>query len=130
MEWLSHVIFAFAYVTGGFTGVLLVVAVLAVAVALTLWLCILRLTDSPGIAFLLTAIAVTASRLFIQPRPQMWSYVALPIVAYFLAAQRREGRKGPNLFWLVPLFIIWCNLHPGFIAGLAIVGIFGIGEAL
>jgi hypothetical protein len=57
---------------------------------------------------------------------------SLGLVCYFwLYAQVRQRQVHPHWLWLlVPAQALWANLHGGHIQGLALLGIFGVGEGL
>ncbi|MBU2489332.1 MAG: hypothetical protein KKA60_08070 [Proteobacteria bacterium] len=45
-----------------------------------------------------------------------------------LVEARKSGRHRAAIWWLVPLFALWANLHGGFFTGLAVLGIYAAGE--
>ena len=54
-------------------------------------------------------------------RPQIFTYLGSAIVLSLVA--RAEDGDYAALWWAVPLLAIWANLHGGFIAGIALFGI-------
>ena len=62
-------------------------------------------------AYLLTLCAVSAM-VFWSARPQMLSFLLSALTLWLL---RRGGR---SLWWLPPLFVLWANVHAGFVVGL------------
>jgi hypothetical protein len=73
-------------------------------------------------AVLLSAIAqyVLADR---QPLPLFFTILAFGIELMVLMQARRSGQVR-SLFWLPLLFLIWANLHTGFVYGLLLLGLF------
>ena len=62
-------------------------------------------------------------------RAQIFTYLFFALSLYILETARCEQRW-KVLWWLVPLQALWCNLHAGFLAGLGIIGLYTVGEAL
>jgi hypothetical protein len=48
----------------------------------------------------------------------------------YLLERSRSSQSWLALGWLIPLQIVWCNMHGGFLAGLGLIGIYAWGEAL
>jgi len=66
---------------------------------------------------------------FIDPiRSQSFTYVFFALWIYLLELVKRGNNK---LLFLFPVItVIWANLHGGFLAGLGILGLYGVGELL
>ncbi|MGD0827158.1 MAG: hypothetical protein ABSA09_03620 [Desulfobaccales bacterium] len=62
-------------------------------------------------------------------RAQVFTYAFFALTLYLLETARQTGRWRVLLL-LPPLQILWCNLHGGFVAGLGLVGLYALGEAL
>jgi hypothetical protein len=125
-EWLSEIIMAVAYRLGGWTGIVLL---FGASIGLAAWL--LARGVARWLGPLGQAVALVASFLVIGPtvlaRPHL---LMLPILVAWtlemLAA--REANRHPS-WWLVPLMVVWANLHGSFVFGLVIAAGFGM-EAL
>ena len=90
-------------------------------VALLIWR---RSPVSAALAIL--AIPMIAVRT--TPRADVFTVV---LFAAFLSLLWRQYESGHARLWLLPLLMIaWVNLHPGFVAGLALVGAYVLVEAL
>lgn len=66
-------------------------------------------------------------------RPHIVSYVLFAALLSSLAALRRGAPCRWHIFVHVPLMVIWCNCHRGFVIGLLLAGVFAaaaIGERL
>ncbi len=61
-------------------------------------------------------------------RAQTFTYLFVAVTVYLLERSRQKGQWF-LLFILVPIQIVWCNLHGGFLAGLGIIAIYTVGEA-
>ncbi len=61
-------------------------------------------------------------------RAQVFTYLFFVLNLYLLD-RAREGRYWIYLWWLVPIQLVWCNLHGGFVVGLCLIGLYAVGEA-
>lgn len=115
--WLSEVILFLFYRIGGLKGMSFFTASLAV---LSLSLLYPRMSGhSLFKGFLLVLLAPVAGMVW-SPRPQMFSLALLALLAILLD-QYATGRQ--KKMWLVlPLFILWSNLHAGYALGLILMG--------
>lgn len=127
-EWLSELLMAVGYAGLGAFGLnLLKLAVVAVVGGITL--VIARQEHASPIArdvyVVLTLVATYTRTQAI--RPQMFS-VAICCGMLFLL--RQTGRGYARTIWYVPLlFAAWVNLHGGWIVGLAVLGVWMLGDA-
>jgi Tfp pilus assembly protein PilF len=79
-----------------------------------------------SIALALIAIPLIANRT--QPRAEMFTVI---LFAAFLNLLWRHYRTARSPLWLLPILMAaWVNLHPGFIAGLALCGAYILLELL
>jgi hypothetical protein len=69
-----------------------------------------------------------ASEMRFEPRPELISYLLLAVLLHLLH-RRAEGLAAP-LWLLVPIHMLWANLHGLFVLGWAAIGCFAIGLAL
>lgn len=126
-EWLSEIALALAYVGGGWSGVLLLVGA---AFALTIGLIARTLSRSlSGLGLITTLVLVVACLTgSLLARPHL---LALPILAVWtgeLIGARDQGRR-PS-WWLLPLVIMWANLHASFLFGLCLLLPLGLEAVL
>lgn len=78
-------------------------------------------------AFLIVLGAATAA-VFWSPRPQMLSFLFAAILLWLLRGLKLRGTdRSP---WVMPLLLIWCNAHGGYIIAYLLLGAFILGEAL
>ena len=125
-EWLAQVVLAMAYGAVGSAGLLLLKLVVGACTVALICTSLRARTGRPhvwGFVGLLT-IAVVARGFAI--RPQIFSYGAVAVTLALIDAYLR-GRRGV-VWWAPPLFLVWANLHGGFILGLAILGGFAVSE--
>lgn len=128
-EWvyppLSGVIFYLVYLAGGYA---LLSWLGALVCASTVALLLRR--DLASIALALISVPLIANRT--QPRAEMFTTI---LFAAFLALlwdhyySRSDGKR--HLLWLLPiLMVLWVNLHPGFVSGIALCCAYVLFEAL
>jgi hypothetical protein len=130
-EWLGEVLFAAAGDTLGWNGIALLAAVL---IATCLWLLHRQLLmEGCGIlpATALTLLAAMAGTIHWLARPHLFT---LLLTVVFTGHLRRfdRGQLGTRpLFWrLVPLMVLWANLHGAFFTGFVIIATFVAGNAI
>ncbi|MGI4788921.1 MAG: hypothetical protein ACRYFS_08720 [Janthinobacterium lividum] len=125
-EWLSMVLYAYAYRLSGFFGTWLLMALLAVGAAWTVWFTLLRRVGIAW-AFGLTTLMLLAMSDCLQERPYAFSYVLLAL-SLKIVLDARESRLR-NLLWLLPLCALWANLHQGVLVGIGLLGVYGLADA-
>lgn len=117
-EWLTDVIF---YLIHSADPNLLVLFK-GLVIALTfLVLSILTIKEIALLPILVLLLSATASRLFFDVRPQIFSYLFFTLLLFLLYKD--------ILLLVPPLFLLWCNLHSGFILGLFVLFLW-TGEAM
>lgn len=119
-QWLAEAILAAAYRLGGWTG-LVVLRAMLVGVAFGLLFDIARRrAGSVRTAALLTLAAFVAAAITLGLRPQLFGVTIFAAVLWLL-----DGRdRSPRLVWLVvPLVAVWANVHGSFVLGPVLVGI-------
>ncbi|HZE22189.1 MAG TPA: hypothetical protein VE082_09055, partial [Desulfobaccales bacterium] len=62
-------------------------------------------------------------------RAQIFTYFFFALTLFLLETARQTG-SWRRLWLLVPIQILWCNLHGGFLAGLGLMGLYTLGEAI
>ncbi|MGH7365121.1 MAG: hypothetical protein ACREK9_01810 [Candidatus Rokuibacteriota bacterium] len=126
-EWLSEVIFYLAFAAMGPPGlILLKTAISLIVFGLLYWqLCRQGL---PALRAGLIVLAVVHFFLvsLITARTLIFSYPLLLVVFIMI---RRLSRGETSWAWtLPPLFALWANLHPGFLAGIGVLAIWSFTE--
>ena len=122
-EWLAEIAMALAYVGAGWSGVVLLFGATAALTAglLTRHLSV-RLSGLSLIVTLVLSLACIAGSLLARPH-----LLALPLLELWTAGlvmARAEGRA-PSLK-LLPLMVLWANLHASFLIGLGLAGVFAL----
>jgi hypothetical protein len=120
-DWLADVGMAAAWRWRGLAGVAaLSGAVLALA-ATALLARMLRSGSGLWIGAGAALVAVSASSAHYLARPHVFSILFYTVALGILAEDRL--RRGRLVWWLVPLTALWVNLHAGFVAWLATLGL-------
>jgi hypothetical protein len=127
-EWLTEVLFAGLYRAGGLAAI---VAVLSVVSWLGVFCIFLRSRlDRPG-PFVLgggMVLAVIAGYPIWGPRAQM---ITFALACLTLLLTERHLRQGGRLaLVLLPVFLVWSNLHSGFLIGLGFMAVVVAAEAV
>lgn len=124
-SWLSQVLMYAAFHWGGYLGLSALVAVLAVV---SMFLLYVQMNSPMGVRALIIVLTAVIASLVWSPRPQMISLTLFSGVLYVLYLYKWKRR---NFLWLlVPMFILWSNVHGGYVLGLLLVGTMLGGEVL
>lgn len=125
-EWLSEIVMALAFDSFGYTGI---ATLIALAIAFTFLIIALRLQRWMPPVELCAALMVVA--LVLHPlmlaRPLVLAWPLLALWTTGLLRAREEGRL-PS-WYLIPLMVLWANMHTTFTLGLGLAALFGL-EAL
>lgn len=127
-EWLSDVIFASLHRSWGLKGVVILAGVVLCSAA-TFLFC--RMVGSGGNLFLALAAALLANgaaSVHYLARPHIFTLLLLAISLWILDRDRR--RNSSAVWLLVPLTAVWVNLHGGFLALIACLGLTAAGSAI
>lgn len=123
-QWLGEVVFAALYRAGGWLAIdLLRAALVAIATFFTARI-VLRFQPHPGWAIAPIVATVLISKFLWGDRPQLFSLALFPICLDTLLAARFGASR--RIWALVPLLLVWANLHGAFVAGIALLAVFVI----
>lgn len=126
-EWLSEILMAFLHRAGGLTGVVFFFALL---LAIFQALIFRKIYASSNVlaTILVFGLAFPCSMVHWLARPHVFSLLFILLSINVLDAFQAGRRK--LLFLLVPLMVLWVNLHGGFIFGLVLIGIYLVGNMI
>jgi hypothetical protein len=110
--WLTEVWLYLSFLLGGFSGLSAWICLMAMLAALLMYL---QMEGPPVFRAMLIIMAALLLLPFYKARPQMVTLVCLLLVALIL--DRYRCNKKDLLIWLIPLFILWANMHGGFVIG-------------
>ncbi|MBI3705377.1 MAG: hypothetical protein HY244_16390 [Rhizobiales bacterium] len=118
-EWLSQLVYANAYALGGWVAVVAVAAAASAAAFGQMTRFLLReWQPTPTLIVVLAAFVLAAPHTLARPH-----MLALPLMATWVAAMLRAVDNGRPPPWrLLPLLVLWSNLHGSITFGLAIIG--------
>lgn len=120
-SWLAQVVYAAAYDWAGWAGPI-VVAAAAIAVASALLAFILGRHIPTRYAILIPLAALLLSGSHLLARPHV---LVFPVMVAWTSGLLRASERGESpSYWLLPLLVLWANLHGGFVFGLALVAPF------
>ena len=121
--WLSDVIFYEVDHVFGDWGLIVFVSL----VAMLTYFIILKLTwEKIGKRILPLILFFIFSYLTLElwvVRPQIFTYLITALLIYVLE-RWRKSKNNKLLYFLVPMFILWANMHAGVILGFAIIGLY------
>ena len=125
-EWLSEVIFYLVYARFGFNTLIFIFTVLTV---LAFWVVFRRLQVHPFIKGFAVLLGVWSILPTVGVRPRTFT---LLFAAIYLAVLHRFIREKQTkaIWWLVPIMIVWVNLHAGYLIGLVLIGVAIVGVVI
>jgi hypothetical protein len=124
-SWLSQVGMYLVFKAWGYLGLGALVAALA---ALSMGLVYAQMEGPPLLRGFVIVLATAVAAVVWSPRPQMASLVLFGIVGYLLYLYKW---RAVDRLWLLPLvFVLWSNLHGGYVLGLLLILAMIAGEML
>lgn len=125
-EWLSEVLSATAGNALGWQGIVLLGAAV---IATTLWLLYRQLRAEGTEALLATGLVLLAALACSHhwlARPHLFTHLLTVVFVW----QLRDGNTRRQFLWLVPLTVLWTNLHGAFFTGFVLIGCYLAGSVL
>ena len=80
------------------------------------------------VALAVALLGVGGSSIHFLARPHLLTLLLLSISVWMI----EEDRKRPSswIWWLVPLTVVWTNLHGGFLALIVVLGLATVGTGI
>src|SRR6266496_1138806 len=128
-EWLSEVFIYSVFHALGYSGLIVVFSILITA---AFWIAYQRCRKRgvhPYVAGLALLLGAGATMPTWGVRPQMFSLLFASVFISFLDRYLRREEM-PSIWWLVPLMILWVNMHAGFALGLVLIALAVVGLLL
>jgi hypothetical protein len=128
-EWLSGVAFYTMLMHAGSWSLKAATVALGLATLAVSGLTARRLGASPPAIFVVILVTLPSFAIgYVPIRPQAFTFLFFAVTLWILVAFD-QGRRGALLL-LPPLFLLWANLHGGFVAGLGVLAVFFAARAL
>jgi hypothetical protein len=122
-SWGYEVLLSRVYAWFGLLGIGVFGTLLTVAVVLSTYWMLRRISGRPWLSCVAAGIACWAFLFNEAPRPVFFSYIFYCVVLALLFEAQQTGRAR-GLYWLPLVFVLWVNLHIQFIYGLFVVALF------
>ena len=129
-EWLSDVLDATLFGIAGLKGVVLMAGVVIALFATTLIRRVTRLGVNLFAALLVALLGVGGASVHFLARPHVFTLLLLSVSMWMLETDRDGSAPRKRIFWLVPLVLVWTNLHGGFLVMVAILGVTAFGSLI
>ena len=130
-EWLSEVLMFLAYKLGSLTGVILLKTLIVALGFLFTWFTLRRLSIDPSVGgpLLILAVFMTSFHAFARPHVATEAFLALYLYVLLSYKYRPEFRaRRRRLLWLLPVQLLWANIHSGMVLGVGIFALFVVVE--
>jgi hypothetical protein len=123
-SWLSQVVMFLTFQSGSYYGISAWVGVCAV---LSMFFVYLQMKGHPLLRSAVLLFAAVVSSVVWSPRPQIHTLVLFSLISYLLFKYRSTKKIG-YLAWFLPIFVLWGNLHGGYVLGIILIGSVVVGE--
>jgi hypothetical protein len=127
-EWLTQATFSYLHGLAGLKGVVLLSGVVIASAFTVLLLHALWSGANVVIALVLVLMSVNASYIHFHARPHIFTLLFVSIAMWLIAADRRQRTR--TIWLLVPITVLWANLHAGFFVLFAMLGLLVAGSLL
>jgi hypothetical protein len=121
-NWLGEVILALTHRAGGLPMLLTLNAMLLLLAYVLVWGLLREQPVGRGPLFFGSLLAALGLGLYSNVRPQVYSFVLF--AAFYRLLWEHHAQRRSRLLWLVPLMVLWVNLHGAFVLGILLAGLF------
>lgn len=126
-QWVGEVLMALAHGIGGLDTLLLGSALLAAGTFTMIFRVLMAGGMSGNLAAGATVFAMVAAGFHFYARPHLATIALCAVVMAFLIAFDRGRITVKQLAWLIPLYVVWTNVHGGMLGGLFTLGLGALG---
>jgi len=120
-HWLSGVVLYWLYLLGGFKLLSIFnIFIALLTIGIVFWHALKRSNFWLACIIILPVILIMSERTNI--RPETFSYLFL-VITFYLLDQFRKKENYKKLLWLLPLMLLWVNLHIYFFLGLFLISL-------
>ncbi len=127
-EWLADVVFALVHGRWGLAGVAVLCGCVIVLAVTVIFAHMLWRGAHALVALATVLVAAGACSIHFLARPHVFTLLLAPLSLWLIEGDRR--RRTRAVWWLVPLSVVWVNLHGGFFALPASLSLLAVGLAL
>jgi hypothetical protein len=127
-EWLADVILALAHQADGLEGVVLLAGVVIALSSCLMIRYMLWLQVNALVAILATLLVCSVSTMHWLARPHMFTWGFLIATLWLLESDRRKPSW--RVWTLIPMAVLWTNIHGGWVALIVTSAIFAVGAGL
>jgi len=122
-EWGTEVALALAYNLRGTVGVAVLAGLILATTYRLVCQFLLRRGVDPALAYVTVMVAALLSAGHWIARPHMFTFLGIAIIL-----PRLEVPKAAHIAMMAPLFVVWANMHGGFVFGLGLIGAYLTGD--
>lgn len=127
-EWLTDVLYALLFRTIGLKGIVFFSGLLICGTATVLLRHMLWRGANALVALAVALMTLAACAVHYHARPHLFTLLLLAISAWLIDADRRS--PGRRIWLLLPLTVLWTNLHGGFLVLIASLGLTAAGSVV
>ncbi len=127
-EWLTDVLDGSLHRVAGLKGIVLLAAVLIGLFAAHAGAQDGQPATHLFVALMVALLGVGGSSMHFLARPHLMTLLLLSISVWVIEDDRK--RPSSRIWWLVPLTVVWTNLHGGFLSLIVVLGLATAGSAL
>jgi hypothetical protein len=127
-EWLTDVMDGALHRWAGLKGIVLAAAILISVFSTTLIQRMVWRGTNLLIALAIALLGVGSSSIHFLARPHIFTLLLLSVSVWMIEADRRKASV--RIWWLLPITIVWTNLHGGFLALIAVLGLTAVGSVV
>lgn len=127
-EWLTDVIDGSLHRVAGLKGIVLMAGVVIALFATTLIRRMVWRGSHLFVAMIVALLGVGAASIHFLARPHIFTLLLLSISVWMVEADLKKPSRA--IWLLVPVTIVWTNLHGGFLSLIALLGVACVGLAI
>ncbi len=127
-EWGVDVIDGALHRKLGLKGVVLLAAVMIAFFATTLISRMVWRNTHLFIGLIVALMAVGGASIHFLARPHLFTLLLFSLSVWMIEADRRNPTS--RIWWLVPIMVVWTNLHGGFLGMIALLGVTAVGMGI
>ena len=114
--WLSDILIYLVFKVGKYFGLAFFVSLMAVG---TFGIASKQMRGPAFLRAVLLILATLVAAPIWSPRPQLFSFLFLAILDYWFSTLKK--REKSRLWLLIPFFVLWANLHGGYVWGILLL---------